>query len=358
MYVYWLLILPPVIFAFFEIGGSGSKFKTSRWSLTWTCIFFYMVLFLWLRDGIGPDWMPYESKVDDLRSTHITDVDFKSDPGFVILNWFGANIFGGIYFVNFIGALIFTYGLEKFCLTQTRPWLSLVIAIPYLVIVVAVGYTRQGIAIGFAFLAIISLIDKRFIKFCVFILFATIFHKSAAIIVVLALFCDAKKNWIKFISIPLLLAALMSYFIIDSLVEVDRIYISNENFSSKGAFIRILLCAIPSIVLIFFSRYIKFKDVGERKFWITVAYISIAALFFEIISSKYINLSTLLDRLALYLIPIQMVVLSRVPDTFSRKSSLRTFSVLSVILYCISIQFVWLNYADNATAWIPYKSIL
>jgi hypothetical protein len=57
-----------------------------------------------------------------------------------------------------------------------------------------------------------------------------------------------------------------------------------------------------------------------------------------------------LDRIALYLIPLQLAVLSR-PKSIFPNEGIGTFLV---ILYCAAIQFTWLNYAHHARFWVPY----
>ena len=68
--------------------------------------------------------------------------------------------------------------------------------------------------------------------------------------------------------------------------------------------------------------------------------------------------STAVDRSSLYLIPLQLFVLSRVPLAFSNKPTPSVFLKIAVILYSMVVQFIWLNYADNARDWVPYHNYL
>jgi hypothetical protein len=65
--------------------------------------------------------------------------------------------------------------------------------------------------------------------------------------------------------------------------------------------------------------------------------------------------STAVDRMGLYLIPIQLFVLSRLPDAFPIMSRGVNPATLAVILYSAAVQFVWLNFAAHARYWIPYQ---
>jgi hypothetical protein len=60
--------------------------------------------------------------------------------------------------------------------------------------------------------------------------------------------------------------------------------------------------------------------------------------------------STAVDRLALYVMPLQVAVLSRFPLAFGRR-----MGTFIVVLYSLAIEFVWLNFATHARFWIPYQ---
>jgi hypothetical protein len=50
-------------------------------------------------------------------------------------------------------------------------------------------------------------------------------------------------------------------------------------------------------------------------------------------------------------LPLELVILSRVPIAFRAPIVART----SLILLSASIQWVWLNYAQHAQFWLPYR---
>ena len=63
---------------------------------------------------------------------------------------------------------------------------------------------------------------------------------------------------------------------------------------------------------------------------------------------------TAVDRMALYLIPIQLFVFGRLPALAVTVKG-RTQVVLGIVGYYVAVQFVWLNYAQTAFAWLPYR---
>jgi hypothetical protein len=76
---------------------------------------------------------------------------------------------------------------------------------------------------------------------------------------------------------------------------------------------------------------------------------------FALVMLLFTNSSTAVDRLALYLIPLQMFVWGRLPSAFPDRGRLNIQISIVIIAYSAAIQFVWLNYAANSFAWLPYK---
>ena len=67
------------------------------------------------------------------------------------------------------------------------------------------------------------------------------------------------------------------------------------------------------------------------------------------------DLSTALDRMALYFIPLQLVTFAYLPDAIGRPGG-RNHSIIAVILlYYAAVMFVWLNFATHSKYWIPYQ---
>jgi hypothetical protein len=61
--------------------------------------------------------------------------------------------------------------------------------------------------------------------------------------------------------------------------------------------------------------------------------------------------SAAVDRISLYIIPLQIAVLGRVPLIFKS----RMFGTVVVASYCFLVEFVWLNFAQFSNLWVPYQ---
>jgi len=64
--------------------------------------------------------------------------------------------------------------------------------------------------------------------------------------------------------------------------------------------------------------------------------------------------STAVDRVALYMLPMQMVVFGYLPDVIGR-GKLTRGPILLVLVYYGLVEFVWLMFATFSYAWVPYR---
>jgi hypothetical protein len=127
-------------------------------------------------------------------------------------------------------------------------------------------------------------------------------------------------------------------------------YVDAE-YASQGAAVRVAMNLPAALIFLLFGR--RFALDGESyKVWRNMSIAAFAALGLLILTSS----STAVDRSALYIIPLQLYVLSRMPRAFGRKGNADVSLIVLVIAYSAAIQFVWLNYAVHAEYWIPYKT--
>jgi hypothetical protein len=307
-----------------------------------------MALMIGLRYEVGGDWESYLELYQTISYSDLADALRMGDPGYTLLNWISSQFELGVWFVNLVCAAFFCWGLTRFARTQTNPWLVGLIAIPYLVIVVAMGYTRQAVSIGLIMAALPLVGRKSFVRIAIYVVAAAAFHKSAVIVLPLIALTSPRN---RFMTAAILLAtgALLYYlFLRDSVDQLMLNYVDAE-YQSEGAGIRVGLNLPPAILYLLFWRRMALQE-EQRRLWRNFSYAAFAALAFLILTPS----STAVDRVSLYLIPLQLFVLSRIPAAVSRGVQDR-FLKLAVIVYAAVIQFVWLNYANHATYWLPYK---
>lgn len=349
MWPYWLLFVLTAWMALAYMKPQLANAARQRHQLAWPVFFVLLVLLIGLRHEVGGDWRVYQSYVENMQGEVIHEVWLRGDPAYELLNWIGANVGGGVYFVNFISACFFCWGLVAFCRTQPRPWLALLVATPYLITVVAMGYTRQGVAIGFAMLAITNLVKGSVIRFIFWIALATMFHKSAVVLVPFALFAGSSHRVLTVIGAVVSASLLFVLFLQEHLDGLIQNYFEAE-YGSSGAAIRILMNAVPAALFLVFKNRFAF-DPNIRSFWVWIAWGAILFVPLLAVSPS----TTAIDRIALYWIPLQLVIWSRLPDAFGMRDRRNPLWVYLVMAYSATVMFVWLFFADHAHVWLPYQ---
>lgn len=317
---------------------------------------FIFTIYIGFRHEVGGDWNGYQIIFE--RASHVPLLGYlaSEDPGYALLNYtFRAHPLG-IYLVNAFSALIFSVGLITFCSHTPRFWLALTLSLPYLTTVVSLGYTRQSVAIGLLMLAFVSLEKARIFFFILFTLFASLFHSSSVLLLGLLFpFIPSRTK------LTLYLRLLLSFFLLlataQSLLSAHyhrfiSSYIENS-FQSDGALIRVLMCLIPASLYLLYRRRFNFTPTKDL-IWFILSCSSI--LLFSILLVFPSN-STLVDRIALYLLPLQLVVGATLPSTGFISIPPVYISFL-VILYSIIVQLFWLFFANHASFWIPYQNLL
>jgi hypothetical protein len=88
-------------------------------------------------------------------------------------------------------------------------------------------------------------------------------------------------------------------------------------------------------------------ELEEYRIWRNFA---LASLVFTILLFVLTS-STAVDRMSLYLMPLQIAVLTRV----ALLGESRIPGTTAVLVYLFTVQFVWLNFAEHAQYWVPYQ---
>lgn len=344
MLPYWLL---------FSVFATGAFQLRERRDNAITPIFFLAAVLVFIMVGlryeVGGDWGTYIEILDGLRFYDLGETLISIDPGYGLLNWVANQLGWDIWAVNLVCALIFTWGLVHFARHQPNRWLACLVAIPYLVIVVGMGYTRQAVAISLMMMAIVAFTGERFIRALALIALAVLFHKTALVIIPLLLFTIARSRG-AIAGVMLISTVLLYYVFLGS--SFDRLVANYEDadYDSAGAAVRLAMNIVPALIFLPLQRRFGFSEI-ERKLWRNFALAAVAAA----VALFVFQSSTAVDRLALYLVPLQVIVFSRLPYMAGLNSSTRFTLIAAVIVYSAAVQFVWLQFASHADAWLPYQ---
>lgn len=347
MFVYWSMFAFPALFAL--VTGPRTNLRNTLNTMGLVFVFLLFAITVGLRYQVGADWFTYEQIVAYTAYEDFFDALLTGDPGFSFVAWSMARLGFEVWGPNLVCGTILVAGLIHFCRKQDDMWLALTASVPYLMIVVGMGYVRQAAAIGFILFALDRFERGSFARSVGLIVAASLFHASAVCVAPLFAMAVARKRiWLivplGFATIGLFALLLQSR--VDTLYEA---YVVAE-YDSSGAFIRLLMNAVPSVLYLYYRK--RFPGTGwSRALWMLFSVLSLIMVVAVTVSSS----TTLIDRIGLYFIPIQLYVFGNLMVSLHASEKTRFMMTALTVGYYSAILFVWLNYATHADFWLPYR---
>ena len=305
-----------------------------------------------VRYEVGADWFNYLDNYDLVQLLSYAQSLQTFELGYASLVYLAGRMDVGIWLVNMVCATIMVFGVSIFCARQYNPALTFLVAVPYLIIVVGMGYTRQGTAIGIVLAGLADADGRRTLKIIAFTLVAALFHRTVLLILPLALVPLARRNLLHAIGGALLSAVLLYLLLQRVSDELVTTYIT-QDYESGGAVVRVAMNIVPAILTLFLRKKLGFNDY-QRDMWSVFALVALATLPLVLLT----NATTAIDRLALFLIPLQLAVLPRLPYALGQGRAGNAQLLLAVCAYSAAVQFVWLVFATHASYWVPYRNVI
>jgi hypothetical protein len=355
MWPYWMMFLLPALFALVTGRHRENRMtglRSVKLDIAWLATALVMSVLIGFRLQVGGDWANYFNYLSLVENMELAEVLKMSDPGYLLLNWVSVRMDWGVFGVNLISGTIFSIGLAVFCRSLPRPWLALAVAIPYMVIVVSMGYTRQGIALGLAMLGLVALERKATLWFVIWVVLGATFHKTAVLLLPIAALATTKNRYWTVAWVGVVTLGAFALLLQESVDTLYAGYIEAE-YQSEGTLVRLLMNALPAVLILLWRHRFRFAET-EAALWQWFAIISLALLALLLLSPS----STAVDRVGLYMLPLQLVVFAHFPDVVGRRGRRNSGLVAALLVYYAGVQFVWLNYASHAYAWVPYRFYL
>ena len=351
MTTYWL---------FFIITSISTLFnKLHFFKSIYFKLFFYLLLLIYigLRFEIGGDWNNYLENYKNINLGYIISYNFRGDIGYNIFEYLSKKLNLGIYGVNVFCGLVFLLSIHLICSLYKEYWLIFLILLPYLIFIVSTGYTRQSVAIAFSIIGIYFLfLEKKTyypktLYYLFFVFLGTLFHKSAVIMFIFVIpLINIYLIFIIFVFFILSFGYLYNFIE----YELDRVikqylYVS---YFSKGIILRFIIL-IPTILIyvasLRFISYSKNEIVVFNTYLFLVIALSVISLFYPL---------ALIDRFALYLLPISALIYAKFANVFEENFIDYLIYKNAIILFLFTQLFIWLNYSVHKSHWVPYKNLL
>lgn len=350
MAIYWFMFAIPAFFAI--VVGPIKKYDFSQTRYLMRFLTFAFVVIIGFRYEIGADWFIYKIIVDTIAQSDLGDVIYSGDIGFTLVTWIFSRFEIYEQGPTLVCGAILMLGIWKFSTRQADPWLTFTAAVPYLIIVVGMGYVRQGAAIGLALLALNALEKRSDLRCIGWLTAAVLFHISSIILIVIVGIAFSFSR--KALLIPLsIVAGLFSVIILlPRLASIETNYVT-EQMQSSGAAVRLLMNALPSAAYLIFRKDFPPRPIYQV-FWTIVAVLSL--ILFALV--QYLESTTILDRIGLYFLPIQLYVFGNLPAVIARTSDAYRFTAIAIVALYTMVLGIWLFLASHAEFWLPYRSLL
>ena len=311
-----------------------------------------LVLLIGLRREVGADWWNYLTIFRNIGRGGFGDaLHASTEPAYGLLNWIAAKAGWGIWFPNLVCGALFTWGLLAFSRQQPNPLLAIAVAIPYFVIGVGMGYTRQSAALGLVLLAMIECVRGRQARMYLFLILAPTFHTSAIIAIPLLALVAVRGGLVTTALVMVVGAIMILQF--SGRIQAKLDFYGSRSISSSGAILRLAMNLIPSLIYLSFRQRFT-RNPAELRLWTIIAWTAVGSMLLLF----FFESTIIVDRMGLYLIPIQIFVFSRLPSVLGARGRPSLLLIFVILAYSLAVQVAWLSLGSWGHAWLPYRNYL
>lgn len=329
----------------YALAGRGGARKQ-----IYAVVLFGLFLFSAFRYQVGCDWSGYYFQYTGAANFDWSTLTSIQEPiWWAILAWINES--GLPYPVaNVISSAVFFAGVNVLARRQPDPLGFLVLLFPILIINMPMSGIRQGAAIGLMCIAFTAFIDRRPLKYAVWLVLAAGFHASALIFMLLLPVARGRYTRGR-----LLLAAILAlpgaYFLASSeAAEVATSRYIDTGIDAAGAAFRVGILGLSALHFFMFVRR-KWMGAFPRDYSLaSIGAIGMALAFLLVPISTVIG-----DRFGYYLIPIQTMIFARLPFLPFRRNA--AFHSAAPYLGLLLVFTVWSQLSGLfQQCYIPYQT--
>ncbi len=350
MLIYWLFL---GFAAFMALLEEGNEEANHRVNFLWVMFSIALALFIGGRWKTGGDWGNYYVNLEPFYWLTVDKAAATSkDIGYTALSIVASWFTTGIVFITMVSGITMAVALMLFCLAQKRPWLCMTVAFPYLVVVCGMGYIRQGIAVSFIMIGLLALSREKIGQYTAWVATGALFHGTALLLIPLGAI-TSRRNRLFVIAVIAAITIISFRWLIGSRADALVNNYVDVDASSSGALVRSFMSALPGLVFLRFRNQFGLKR-SALLAWTALSAAAVATVPAVMLFSS----STVVDRLGLYLLPVQCFVYANMPDALARSRQERQLYAVGIILLYIGVFFTFINYGDHAKSWFPYRFYL
>lgn len=338
----WYLFLIFLIFIF------KKSLDSKKMTLADYIVYIYMVSICGLRYMVGSDYLYYIKMYGDID--RYVRVEFFER---IIIKLFNHLNFSVYFFIFFMAAITFWILFKAIKKNSKKPAVTLFMFVTFGYFAMAFNGVRQALAIVIGLYSIKYIFENHMLKYIISILFATLCHKTALVMLPLYFLkyikLDKKKMYILFFIMLLsfvLYNPLMNF--ITTNFEQYKVYSIRDNLTFWVPGAGTYIISLFHLILILLS--IKNIDKLKEKSFKNDIYVKIFLMSTVFYSLNMVN--ALMSRMAMYFSVFSIYLL---PDLFEiinkKKDKLINFIIYTMLVLYFIVHIVSFN------DMLPYRTI-
>ena len=267
----------------------------------------------------------------------------EMDVGYLVVVWALSHIFPNPQLVFAFSAVLFVIAVCRFIYKNSEDvCLSMVMFVCLGLYTFMVQGLRQAVAMCICLFALELYKSKKYIRFIILVLFATLFHKTAIIFLLIFFVRFLKMQWqsyafVGFCSVVVLLSS-------GYIVELSKILFKEETYTDAAQAGGFIATAIYVLILVVSFIFATKKQKKDEEF-ILFFFITYMGFFSYVL--RYVELA-ILERISYYFLFGQIILLPKILGNFDNK--VRNIVKTVVIILCALL----LAYRLSTSDLIPY----
>lgn len=311
-----------------------------------------LFLFSGFRYEVGCDWGGYENQYQVFGAATLPDLLSMQEPLWTAIVMLQVQLDLPYPWLNVISSAIFFWGAHRLAIRQPDRLGFLILLFPVLIINMPMSGIRQGAAIGLICMAFNAFSDRRLLRYLIYVIIAAGIHSSASIFLLLApLVQGGLTRGRLFLSFLLAIPGGLALMGTDMAETATTRYVGT-GIDSAGASYRVALLVMTAFLFFTLLRRPWARIFPDDHKLVTIGALMMLATVPALVLSSVVG-----DRLGYYFIPIQTMILARIPYLPLR--SLRGPLTAAPYIALLAVLTTWIVFSDLfAGCYLPYGSWL
>lgn len=309
-----------------------------------------LFLFSAFRYQVGCDWPGYENQYQVFGQNSLRDLLTLNEPLWTAIIMAQIKLGLPYPWLNVISSAIFFWGVHRLAIRQPDKLGFLVLLFPILILNMPMSGIRQGAAIGLICLAFNAFSDRSLFRYLIFVLLGASIHSSASVFLLIAPLVQGNLTRGRFL-LCLVLAVPAGFGLMGTeMAATATTRYVGSGIDSAGAIYRTGLLVATAVLF-----FLSLRRHWARLFADDLKLVTIGSLMMLATGAVLILSTVIGDRLGYYFIPIQTMILARIPRLPLRRGraflSSAPYAVLLVLL------LGWMTFSPLfAGCYLPYES--